>query len=66
MAETGMAERELPHSKEAELSVIGSVLTDSDGVAASAEIIKADDFYYAANREIYKAVMELFNENIRL
>ena len=64
MAETGMAERELPHSKEAELSVIGSVLTDSDGVAASAEIIKADDFYYAANREIYKAVMELFNENI--
>lgn len=64
MAETTMAERELPHSKEAELSVIGSVLTDSEGVAASAEIIKADDFYYAANREIYKTVMELFNENI--
>ena len=56
-------ERELPHSKEAELSVIGSILSDSQSVAASAELLKADDFYYAQNREIYKVCMELFNEN---
>ena len=59
-----MTERELPHSKEAELSVIGSVLSDAHSVAASAEIIKPDDFYYTANREIYRVVMDLFNENV--
>ena len=59
-----MIERELPHNKEAELSVIGSVLSDAHSVAASAEIIKPDDFYYTANREIYRVVMDLFNENI--
>lgn len=59
-----MIERELPHSKEAELSVIGSVLSDAHSVAASAEIIKPDDFYYTANREIYRVVMDLFNENV--
>lgn len=64
MADTNITERELPHSKEAELSVIGSVLSDMPCVAASAEIIKPEDFYYAANREIYSVVMELFNENI--
>lgn len=63
MADTISMERELPHSKEAELSVIGSILSDSQSVAASAELLKADDFYYAQNREIYKVCMELFNEN---
>lgn len=64
MADTISIERELPHSREAELSVIGSVLSDSQSVAASAEIIKPDDFYYVQNREIYRVVMDLFNENI--
>ena len=63
MADTISMERELPHSKEAELSVIGSILSDSQSVAASAELLKADDFYYAQNREIYRVCMELFNEN---
>lgn len=55
--------RELPYSMEAEQSVIGCVLTDTQSVALSAEIIKPDDFYFAQNREIYKVVMMLFNEN---
>lgn len=55
--------RELPYSQEAEQSVIGSVLTSTQSVAQSAEIIKPNDFYFAQNREIYKVVMELFNEN---
>ncbi len=64
MAENNIQERELPHNREAELSVIGSVLSDANSVSASAEIIKPEDFYYAANREIYAVVMDLFNENI--
>lgn len=56
-------DRELPHSEEAERAVIGSALTDSASVALSAELIKPDDFYFPQNREIYRAIMELFNED---
>ena len=59
-----LAERELPYNKEAEIGVIGCVLVNGNSVAASAEIIKPDDFYFGANREIYSVVMSLFNENI--
>lgn len=55
--------RELPHSREAEDAVIGSVLTSSQSVAASAEILQPEDFYFTQNREIYAVVLELFNEN---
>lgn len=57
-------EQELPHSREAEESVIGSILSNPDSMAQAAEIIKAEDFYYTQNRLIYSAAMELFNENI--
>ena len=65
MAETDLnyMDRELPHSREAEQSVIGSALTDAKSVAVSAEIIRPDDFYFEQNREIYSVIMELFNEN---
>lgn len=55
--------RELPYSREAEQAVIGSALTDSRSVGAALEIIKADDFYFANNREIFSVITELFNEN---
>jgi len=54
---------ELPHSREAEESVIGSALVDSASVSVSAEIIRSEDFYFEQNREIYTIIMELFNEN---
>lgn len=67
MAETeismNLSGRELPYSREAEQAVIGSILTNPQSVAEAAEIISASDFYYAQNREIFAAVMELFNEN---
>lgn len=55
--------RELPYSQDAELAVIGSALTNPHSVAESAEIIKPSDFYFPQNREIYTAILELFNEN---
>lgn len=58
-----LVERQLPYSQEAEQSVIGSVLTNIQSVAASAEIIRPDDFFLEHNREIYQVVMDLFNEN---
>lgn len=55
--------RELPYSREAEQAVIGSALTDMQSVSASLELIKAEDFYFAYNREIFSVITELFNEN---
>lgn len=55
--------RELPYSREAEQAVIGSALTDTQSVSAALEIVKADDFYFAHNREIFAVITELFNEN---
>ncbi len=63
-ADINFIDRELPHNKEAEQSVIGSALTDSASVALSAEIITADDFYFPQNKEIYSVIIELFNLNI--
>ncbi|MBQ9599892.1 MAG: replicative DNA helicase, partial [Clostridia bacterium] len=55
--------RDLPYSQEAELAVIGSALYNSSSVAESAEIVKSSDFYFPQNREIYAAILELFNQN---
>ena len=63
MADINM-ERIMPHNREAEISVIGSALTSDKSVAASAEIIRPDDFYFEQNRYIYAVIMELFNENV--
>ena len=56
--------REMPYSQEAELAVIGSALTNPHSVAESAEIVAAKDFYFPQNKEIYNAILELFNENL--
>ena len=55
--------QELPYNLEAEQAVVGSVLTDSSSVADAAEILKPEDFYFANNRIIFTAVLELFNGN---
>ena len=44
MDETLM-KRVLPHSVEAEQSVIGSMLMDRDAIVAAAEIVTSSDFY---------------------
>ncbi len=60
-----MQEYDLPHSLEAEKAVAGCVLKNNNkALAAAAEIIRPEDFYFEANREIFAAAMELFNENV--
>jgi replicative DNA helicase len=58
--------RELPYSQDAEMAVIGSALTNAHSVAESAEIVKPSDFYFPQNREIFEAILELFNENMAI
>jgi replicative DNA helicase len=51
-----------PHSQEAEQSVLGALLLDKDAVIAVAEFLLADDFYDERHREIYKAILALYEE----
>ena len=57
-----LMKRVLPHSVEAEQSVIGSMLMDKDAIIAASEIITAADFYQQSYGIMFEAMVELFNE----
>lgn len=52
-----------PHSIDAEQSVLGSILLDKDAIVVVSEIIKSEDFYKDAHKEIYEAVLELYRRS---
>ena len=45
MAEDAVIKRILPHSIEAEQSVIGAMLMDREAIVVASEMIIGDDFY---------------------
>ncbi len=51
-----------PQSVEAEQSVLGSMLLDKEAIAVVMEILKNEDFYREDHKEIYEAVMDLFEK----
>jgi len=53
-----------PHSSEAEGSVLGALLLDKDAVIAVAEFLSPDDFYDERHKQIYSAVLSLFEERV--
>ena len=57
-----LMKRVLPHSIEAEQSVIGSMLMDREAVIAASEIIIGSDFYQHQYGVMFDAMVELFNE----
>ncbi len=59
-----LIKRILPHSIEAEQSVIGSMLMDRDAIIAASEIVTAGDFYQHQYGVMFEAMVELFNENL--
>lgn len=52
-----------PHSIEAEQSVLGAMIVNKEAINTAIEIIRPDDFYKEANREIFEAIIVLFNKN---
>lgn len=52
-----------PHSKEAEQSVIGSVLIDKDAMLKIADLLEPGDFYYDTHRMVYEAIHDLYNRH---
>lgn len=53
-----------PQNIEAEKSVIGAMLMDSDAVMTVSEIVSAGDFFQPQYGAIYEGIVELFNASI--
>ena len=60
--EEAMIKRILPHSIEAEQSVIGSMILDRDAILVASEILTSDDFYQKQYGIIFYSMVEICNE----
>ncbi len=58
--EEAVVKRILPHSIEAEKSVIGSMLMDADAIVVASEILTGDDFYQHQYGVLFDAIVDLF------
>ncbi len=52
-----------PHDMRAEQSVLGAMILDKNAILDIIEIIKADDFYRNAHKEIFDSIMTLNEKN---
>jgi replicative DNA helicase len=52
-----------PQNSEAEASLLGALLIDSDAIVKIADQIKADDFFEARHRYIYEAIGQLYEQH---
>ena len=59
MPETAVAERTLPHSLDAEKSVLGAILIHNEAFNHAAELIDARDFFRDAHRRIFDKMVAL-------
>ena len=57
-----LIQRVIPHSQEAEQSVIGSMLRDKEAVAAATELLSEEDFYQRQYAILFRVMRELYNE----
>lgn len=52
-----------PYSLEAEQSVLGAMILNKEAINTAIEQLHSEDFYKEANKEIFEAIIELFNKN---
>lgn len=55
--------RVLPHSMEAEMSVLGSMLIDREAITIASEALIGEDFYSKQNEILFDCMVELNNAN---
>lgn len=58
--EEQVLKRVLPHNSEAEQSVIGAMLIDSEAILTTSELLIEDDFYNVQYKTLYGAMIDLF------
>ncbi len=59
--EEELLSRQMPHSLQAEQSVLGSMLIDSRCVPEVIGELRPDDFYLQLNKDIYETIYTMFN-----
>src|SRR5512134_3900632 len=59
MAEVAVPERTLPHSLDAERSVLGAILISNEAFNHAAELIDSRDFFRDAHRRIFDKMVAL-------
>jgi replicative DNA helicase len=58
-----MIQRIPPNSLEAEQSVLGAMLLDKEAISTCTETISGEDFYREAHKEIYEAIVDIYNRS---
>lgn len=61
--EEAIIKRTMPHSQEAEQSVIGSMIMDREAILIASEMLTGEDFYQRQFGIVFEAMVELFNQN---
>ena len=59
--EEAVIKRIMPHSLEAEQSVIGSMIMDRDAILTASDMLVKDDFYHQQYGILFETITELFN-----
>ena len=60
--EEALIKRIMPHSLEAEQSVIGSMIMDKEAIVIASETVNKEDFYQQSNGILFESMVELYNE----
>ena len=60
--EEALIKKILPHSEEAERSVVGCMMMSRDAIMSAAEILSGEDFYLQQMGVVFDSMVELFNE----
>ncbi len=59
-----IAGRVPPHSREAEMAVLGSMLVEREPLLKALDVLRDEDFYEESHRQIFSAVRALHDRNI--
>ena len=51
-----------PHSLEAEMSLLGSIMLDKDAIIKVADLVRPGDFYKEDHNFIYETILELYEK----
>lgn len=52
-----------PQNLEAETAILGGILIDNESISRVIEILRPEDFYKEAHREIFRAILDLYQIN---
>ena len=53
-----------PQNVEMEQSILGAILQNNDAIVRLADTLQEEDFYHDAHRWLYRAMLDLFQENV--